>query len=164
MLDVGTGSGAVALALKDERPNLAVWGSDDSEEALELARANGRRLGLSVRWLRADLLDGVPDTFDAVLANLPYVAEGERSALAPEITRHEPARALFAARTGSTRSRRCSRSSSIAGACAWWRSRSARDMRPSVAGLVGSAGFQRVQCLRDLAGLDRVVTGHREGR
>ena len=59
MLDVGTGSGAVALALKDERPDLVLAGSDASEDALALAEANGRRLGLEVRWLHADLLAGV---------------------------------------------------------------------------------------------------------
>src|SRR6202041_3922967 len=54
VLDVGTGSGAVALALAHERPDLEVSGSDISEPALDLARANGQRLGLPVRWLRAD--------------------------------------------------------------------------------------------------------------
>jgi release factor glutamine methyltransferase len=75
VLDVGTGGGAVALALKDERPDLQVRGSDISDDALALARSNGEALGLDVGWLRADLLDGVPDAFDAIFANLPYVAE-----------------------------------------------------------------------------------------
>src|ERR1700689_2592856 len=79
VLDVCTGSGAVALALLHERPDLHVSGCDVSVEALVLARANGERLGLAVRWLAAtDLLDGVPDEFDAVLCNPPYVAETER--------------------------------------------------------------------------------------
>ncbi len=82
VLDVGTGSGAVALALAHERLDLRVSGSDISAGALELARANGERLGLDVRWLAADLLDGVPDEFDALLSNPPYVAESERAALA----------------------------------------------------------------------------------
>src|SRR5580693_7638804 len=73
VLDVGTGSGAVALALKQERPDLELAGSDASEGALQVARANGERLGLAVRWLGADLLDGVPEEFDAVLSNPPYV-------------------------------------------------------------------------------------------
>ena len=59
VLDVGTGCGAVALALAGERPDLDVHGSDLSERALELARENSRRLQITVRWLRADLLDGV---------------------------------------------------------------------------------------------------------
>ncbi len=79
MLDVGTGSGAVALALKDERPDLLLTGSDSSEDALELARLNGHALGLEVVWLRADLLVNVPDEFDAILSNPPYVADSERA-------------------------------------------------------------------------------------
>ncbi len=100
MLDLGTGSGAVALALADERPDLDIAASDVSEQALALARANGQRLGLTVRWLAADLLTGVEDEFDALLSNPPYVAEGDRAALAPEIIRHEPAQALFAGADG----------------------------------------------------------------
>src|SRR5581483_5710461 len=64
VLDACTGSGAVALATKQERPDLDVWGSDVSEPALALARENGARLGLEVSWLQADLLAGVPDVFD----------------------------------------------------------------------------------------------------
>jgi release factor glutamine methyltransferase len=100
VLDVGTGSGAVALALKQERPDLEVWGSDISDGALALARRNAERLGLEVGWLHADLLAGVPDRFDAVLANPPYVADSERPALVPEIVRHEPPEALFAGPEG----------------------------------------------------------------
>jgi release factor glutamine methyltransferase len=71
VLDIGTGSGAVALALKHERADLQVSGSDLSADALEVARGNGERLGLCVRWLHADLLEGVPDDFDAVLSTRP---------------------------------------------------------------------------------------------
>jgi release factor glutamine methyltransferase len=100
VLDVGTGSGAVALALKDERPDLQVTGSDRSEDALALARFNGEGLGLAVDWLQADLLSGVPDEFDAILSNPPYVAESDRGSLAPEILRHEPPKALYAGPDG----------------------------------------------------------------
>ena len=95
--DVGTGSGAVALALKQERPDLELTGTDTSPEALEVARANADRLGLEVRWLEGDLLAGITDV-DAVLSNPPYVEDGAR--LAPDVAAHEPALALRAGPDG----------------------------------------------------------------
>jgi release factor glutamine methyltransferase len=161
VLDLCTGSGAVALALKDERPDLHVQGSDISDAALALARENALRLGLDVSWLQADLLDGIPDDFDAVLANPPYVAESERTGLAPEILRHEPAQALFAGPDGL----------SVIGPLI---SQLARRSRPRLiaielgAGqggraceLAREAGLGRVRLLRDLAGIERVLIAER---
>jgi release factor glutamine methyltransferase len=100
VVDVGTGSGAVALALKSERPDLCVWGVDVDPDALFVARENGVRLGIDVRFLEADLLDSprLPARLDAVLANLPYVASG--SSLPPDVAQYEPAGALFAGSDG----------------------------------------------------------------
>ena len=163
VLDVCTGSGAVALALKQERPDLDVWGSDISEPALALAQENATRLGLEVGWLQADLLEGVPDRFDAVLANPPYVGEGERAALAPEIVRHEPAGALFAGPDG------------LAVIAPLARQLGARDRLQSAAIEVGEgqadavsrllreAGFDATGVEVDLGGIKRVVIG-RKGR
>ena len=90
--DVGTGSGAVALALKHERPDLVVSASDASPDAVEVARANAAALGLDVP---VDVAVGLPaGEYDMVLANLPYVREDEWGRLAPEITRYEPREAL----------------------------------------------------------------------
>jgi len=102
VVDVGTGSGAVALALADERDDLRVTATDISADALEVARGNAARLGLDgrVRFVLADLLDGADDPPDAVVSNPPYVAEADRAGLAPEIAGHEPARALFAGDEG----------------------------------------------------------------
>ncbi len=102
VVDVGTGSGAVALALADERDDLRVTATDISEDALKVARGNAARLGLGGRvdFALADLLEGAGDGPDAVVSNPPYVAEVDRAALAPEITGHEPARALFAGDDG----------------------------------------------------------------
>jgi release factor glutamine methyltransferase len=161
VLDVGTGSGAIALALKDERPDLVVSASDVSEDALDLARANATRLGLDVAFLRADLLDGVADEFDAVLANLPYVAERERRTLAPEILRHEPAGALFAGADGLDAIRALTVELARRQRVAFVALELGAGQAANVAELLGGAGFERVERLRDLAGIERVVTGAR---
>jgi release factor glutamine methyltransferase len=96
--DVGTGSGAVALALAQERPDLAVSGSDASADAVEVARANARRLGLVVPFEVARGLP--PGEFDLVVANLPYVREDEWAGLEPELTRWEPREALVSGADG----------------------------------------------------------------
>ncbi len=95
--DVGTGSGAVALALSSERRDLLLTGIDSSAAALRVAVWNRERLGLhAVELVQADLLDA--DRYDAVLANLPYVASGER--VGPEIALYEPRHALFSGADG----------------------------------------------------------------
>jgi release factor glutamine methyltransferase len=164
VLDVGTGSGAVALALKDERPDLCVTGSDASGDALELASENARRLRLDVELLKADLLSGLDDRFDAVTANLPYVGEDERSALAPEIVRHEPPQALFAGSDGLSVLRalaaQLAQRPRVRGVALEHGAEQAAD----AAELVRAAGFANVECVRDLAGMQRVVTGVRESR
>jgi release factor glutamine methyltransferase len=158
VLDVGTGSGAVALALKDERPDLVVCGVDVSADALGVARANACTLGLDVSFVEGDLLSGSAPAVDAVLANLPYVADG--TVLEPEILRYEPGLALFAGADGLDVVRRL-----ISEVAAMSSSPSllALEISPGqaavVAALVADAGFGSVEVRRDLAGLDRVVVG-----
>lgn len=161
VLDVGTGSGAVALAVKDERPDLDVSGSDASGAALELARANGLRLGLEVSWLEADLLAGVPDRFDAVLGNLPYVAEGQRATLAPEITRHEPPGALFAGADGLERIRALLAQLEARQRVRFLALEVGAGQAGAVAELSRRAGFRGVRAECDLARIERVVVGER---
>ena len=96
--DVGTGSGAVALALLDERPDLAVSASDASPAAAEVARANAARLGLPLEVSVGRALPA--GDFDLVIANLPYVREDEWDGLAPEIRRYEPREALVSGPDG----------------------------------------------------------------
>ncbi|MBV8999374.1 MAG: peptide chain release factor N(5)-glutamine methyltransferase [Solirubrobacterales bacterium] len=154
VVDVGTGSGAVALALKSERPDLEVWGTDVDGGALAVARENGSRLGLDVKFLQSDLLDGVDRRFDAVFANPPYVAEG--TSLPPDIALYEPALALYAGPDGLDVIRR------LLGMV---------DQVPLVALEVGlpeaveslarRVGFRSVDRLRDLAGHERVVVARR---
>jgi release factor glutamine methyltransferase len=154
VVDVGTGSGAVALALKDERPDLRVSGADLSADAVALARVNAARLGLEVRFVAADLMDGV--SADAVLANLPYVAEGAE--LPPEITRYEPHGALFAGADGLDLIRRAV--TAVAGPTVGLMALEiGPEQADEVSGLLWDAGFAEVSVRHDLAGLARVVVG-----
>jgi release factor glutamine methyltransferase len=161
VLDVGTGSGAVALALKDERPDLHLTGSDLSEDALALARANGERLGLAVSWLRADLLADVPDEFDAILTNPPYVAESVRASLAPEILRHEPLGALFSGPDGLDAIRALLAQTSAREQVRTVALELGAGQAGAVQELMRAAGFATVRAERDLAGIERVVVGER---
>jgi release factor glutamine methyltransferase len=159
VLDVGTGSGAVALALKHERPDLDVTGSDVSEDALEVARSNARRLGLAVSFTRADLLEGAPEA-DAIVSNPPYVADAERALLAPEITRHEPECALFAGADGLDVVRRLAAQAGASSA-SFVALEVGSGQAPAVAALLRDAGFPATEARRDLAGIERVVIGRR---
>jgi release factor glutamine methyltransferase len=159
VLDVCTGSGAVALALKQERGDLDVWGSDVSEAALALARENAARLGLKVSWLHADLLDGIPDAFDAVLANPPYVADSERASLAPEILRHEPANALFAGPDGLDVIAPLARQLGVRAHLATAAIEVGEGQADTVSRLLRDAGFPSTSFQVDLGGIKRVVIG-----
>jgi release factor glutamine methyltransferase len=161
VLDVGTGSGAVALALKDERPDLQVSGSDLSEEALELACGNGVRLGLDVSWLRADLLEGVADELDAILSNPPYVPDGERAMLSPEIVRHEPPSALFAGEDGLDAIRPLVKQAAARAGVRTLALEVGAGQAATVGELMRAVGFSAVRAERDLAGIERVVVGER---
>src|SRR5437763_792325 len=101
ILDVGTGSGVIALSLAAKFPEATVIATDISEDALNLARENAERLGLTsrVEFLHGDLLTYVNHVYDLLVANLPYVAAGERPTLSREVG-HDPAVALFGGERG----------------------------------------------------------------
>ncbi len=99
ILDLGTGSGCIALALKKQFPEAEVYATDASSGALEVASGNGVLLNLQVRWIQEDLTlpDAlrIPGTFDLVVSNPPYVREGERALMHNNVLGFEPASALF---------------------------------------------------------------------
>ena len=151
--DVGTGSGAIALALKHERPDLDVLATDISADALDVARANAARLGLDVTFVHGDLLDGV-GSVDAVLCNPPYVASGD--AVAPEVA-HEPRLALDGGPDGLDVIRRLVAAGAQAGAATL-----ALEVGIGQADAVAALLHPRwvhVEIRPDLAGIPRVVHG-----
>jgi release factor glutamine methyltransferase len=155
--DIGTGSGAIALALKQERPDLDVVGLDVSAGALSVARMNAQRLRLEVTWVQGDLLGDVE--CDAVLANLPYVAEDEL--LAPEVARYEPSGALLGGPDGLDLVRRLIQETAEQTRISLIALEIGHTQADATAALLRQAGFTRVERLRDLAGHERVVVGRR---
>jgi release factor glutamine methyltransferase len=101
LIDVGTGSGVIALSLAAKFPEAEVFGVDVSEDALALARENADRLGLTgrVQFSQGDLLEKISERFDLVVANLPYIAMHDRPSLSPEVL-HDPEVALFGGERG----------------------------------------------------------------
>jgi release factor glutamine methyltransferase len=101
-VDVGTGSGCVAVALATERPDARIVATDISGAALDVARKNAERHGVSARieFRSADLLDGIDEQFDLITCNPPYVAERDRRGLQPEVRDHEPDVALYGGADG----------------------------------------------------------------
>ena len=147
--EVGTGSGAVALALLDERPDLRVSASDASAPALEVARANAARLGLELDLTH---VRGLPaGEFDLVVANLPYVRESEWSSLQPEIVKWEPREALVAGPEGLEAIRELVAGPATGTPLAL---EHAPDQAAAVRGLLRDS-----ETLRDLAGRNRVTRG-----
>jgi len=103
IVDVGTGSGCVALALAKELPGSQIHASDISREALEIARANAarHRFDFRIEFHQADLLQGIPGEFDFVVSNPPYVGESEADLVQLEVRKFEPRSAVFAGTLGA---------------------------------------------------------------
>lgn len=162
VLDAGTGSGAVALAVAAELPGARVTATDTSPAALDLARANAERLGLAgrVRFEPGTIPPG--ERFDLTLANLPYVSEAEWPALAPEIVRYEPREALVAGSDGLDAIRALAGAAAAAGLPVLALEVGA-GQAPAVSGLLAEAGFEPVEARRDLAGIERVLVARRRG-
>jgi release factor glutamine methyltransferase len=148
ILDVGVGSGAIALALKDERPDAQVTGVDVSPEALELARENAQRLGLEIELRVGDGVSAAAEGWDLVVANPPYVRSLED--LQPEL-RWEPQVALV----GRGEHERLARAAKARFAVF----EVGDDQAQEVAEILDAAGWRDVRVTEDLTGTERVVEG-----
>jgi len=157
VIDLGTGSGAIALALKHQRPDAQVSAVDASADALAVAGANARRLGLAVTFSQGDWLKGIDARFDLIASNPPYIAEGD-----PHLEQlgHEPRQALTSGPDGLDAIRTI-----VAEAPArlqphgWLLLEHGWNQAPAVRDLLMRAGFSRIDSRRDLAGVERCSGG-----
>lgn len=153
LLDLGTGSGAIALALKHTRPDLSVNAVDFSLEALAVAQANAQRLQLDVQFTQSNWLDGVQGHFELIVSNPPYIASADHHLAA---LKHEPLQALASGADGLEDIR------SIIGQApahlvpgGWLLLEHGYDQAAAVRALLAEAGLQHAQSRRDLAGIER---------
>lgn len=164
VLDLGTGSGAVALALQHQRPDAQVWAVDASSEALAVAQANAQRLSLPVRFLVGSWFEPLPSTaqFHAIASNPPYVAEGD-----PHLSAliHEPRSALTSGPDGLDDLRAIvAQAGRYLLSSGWLMLEHGYDQAAAVRSLLSLAGFQQVSTRTDLAGMDRCSAGRWPGQ
>lgn len=165
VLDVGTGSGAIAVAIAKSRPQASVWATDASAEALQTARANAERNGVTINFGEGRFFEPVANEapFDVIASNLPYIPSADMAGL-PDDVRREPHLALDGGPDGLALIRQL-----VAEAPArlapggWLLLELGQGQAPAVAKLCLEAGLQDVQTFKDLAGIERVV-GARHGQ
>ena len=159
VLDLGTGSGAIALALKHQRPAWSVHAVDQSAQALEVAQANARRLQLDVSLKQSDWLAQVQGRFDLIVANPPYIAQGDPHL--PGLV-HEPQSALVSGPQGLDDLQTIiSKATDYLNPQAWLLLEHGYDQAPAVRDILQQHGFTEVQSRNDLAGIARCSGGKR---
>lgn len=160
VLDLGTGSGAIALALKHQRPDVQVHARDISHDALEVARANAQRLHLDLAFSQGAWLEGMAGRFNAIVSNPPYIAQGDPHL--PALA-HEPLQALVSGPDGLDDIRAIiAQAPAHLHDGAWLLLEHGYDQAPAVRALLGAAGFSEVQSRQDLAGIARCSGGRWE--
>ena len=159
--DLGTGSGAIALALQSQRPDAQVLAVDASADALDVAQANAVRLGLPVRFVRSHWLDGVAGPFDAIVSNPPYIRADDPHLAA---LTHEPLSALASGTDGLDDIRTITAQAPARLAPGGWLLlEHGWDQADAVQTLLRAAGFSDVGSRHDLAGIARCTGGRWDG-
>lgn len=162
VLDLCTGSGCVLLALMKACPGIAGTGTDISPEALAVARKNGERLGLKARWIQSDLFEQVGGVFQLITANPPYIASGVIPTLMEEVRDHEPLGALDGGPDGLDFYRKIvAQAGGRLTEGGWLCLEIGYDQGGALQELLEAAGYENIEIIRDLAGLDRVAVGQK---
>jgi release factor glutamine methyltransferase len=162
VVDIGTGSGCIALALRAALPSARVTGIDVSSDALRIAQDNAGRLGLQVEWQEADVLDpafSLPEGTDLVVSNPPYVPRTEESSLAEHVRAYEPHLALFVDADDPLLFHRrigeCAAEGMEPGGQLWFEGH--HRHAEAVGRLLEGMGFRSVEVLHDMSGSPRFI-------
>jgi release factor glutamine methyltransferase len=162
-LDVGTGSGAIPVALATQIPTAVITATDISSDALSLARENAKRSGVAIRFLQGDLLSPVAgETFDFIVSNPPYIPATDRDSLAVEVRDHEPSLALFAGNDGLDIYRRLIPQAFAALVPGGFIALEiGYGQQTAVRSLLADTGFTNIEFTPDLQGIPRVAVARR---
>lgn len=168
ILDVGTGSGCIALALAHELRQAEIIGCDVSPAALEIARANAARLGFGggVSFYESDLLEAFPEPerFDLVVSNPPYVATRDAHTLQKQVREHEPHLALFAGEQGlAIYERLVPQAQRALKPGGWFVSEMGLGIEQGIRALLRESDWSGVRVVNDLRGIARVVAARKRG-
>jgi len=157
VIDLGTGSGAIALALKQHRPDVHMHARDLSADALDVAQGNAQRLGLEIAFSQGSWLQGLTKTFDVIVSNPPYIADADPHLVA---LRHEPLQALTSGPDGLDDLRAIiTEAPAFLNPGGWLLLEHGYDQAAAVRQLLRAKGFVDVQSPRDLAGIERCSGG-----
>ena len=165
ILDVGTGSGAIIIALASQLPNATLTAIDISESALSIARQNGTRNNVAerIRFLQGDLLAPVAEEkFEIIASNPPYVPDTDRALISVEVREHEPHVALFGGHDGLEIYRRlvpAAYSALVPGGYLVFEF--GFSQQPNIESLLAAAGFQQIEIVHDLQGIPRIASARR---
>lgn len=163
ILDLCTGSGCILISLLTYAKNCVGTGADISEKALLVAKQNAKNLNVEAAWIRSDLFENIQGEFEVIVSNPPYIATKEIETLMPEVRDHEPRIALDGMEDGLFFYRKIVEESFgylVPGGLLAFEI--GYDQGESVSEMMRSAGYTDVEVIKDLAGLDRVVTGKRQ--
>ncbi len=166
VLDIGTGSGCIAIALKRQWQHAEVYGVDISEGALRVANANAKQVGVDVHWWERDVLHPeveLPSDLDLIVSNPPYIPNAEADSLASHVRDHEPHVALFVDDRDPLlfyrRIGELGRSALLPGGALWFEGH--HLYADAVGSMLRELGYKDVSVLRDLSGSSRFIRAHR---